>query len=459
MLITRWPRKRSLAFRALVLSDQQSRRLYHSTASWRSSLNSTDQIIPSIYVDTVPPTAEQLNASNLFFKTHLPTKSWTATEWRQQPHSESQYLIPEIAFLGRSNSGKSSLLNGILSDNKLCRVGAKPGKTTTMHAWSLSPIDPERRGARKGYQGDTESKLTLLDMPGYGHGSHGDWGTAIMKYLTSRRQLRRAFVLVNPVHGLKQQDLQMIELLRGHGISHQLIACKADKMKNSEALGLLYDLQNQIDSHFKLRRQIPIFMTIKDILTVGGLEQTKDSAGWTDSAQGLQDVRWAILRAAGLEEYALTLAANGGKPPKIKPTLMERSTPNHHSASSPTNSSFQMRPDTHPAHLSGESSTQIHVQQHQNQQQQQQRSTSPQTPFTPQTPPNAGTSISTNIDKLVSETAPRPTHPVSNEPNPVSSGGRVTSGMDDFLAQVMPAKKPPPQRKGEMGKRRQRKRR
>lgn len=318
MLISRWLRVRSQTYGVSAIRKHHHRHQFHSTPSSYRDAPSRSQVIQPLYVDTVPPSPEQLHASEVFFKTHLPTKSWTATEWRQRPHSESNYLTPEVAFLGRSNSGKSSLLNGLLFDDKLCRVGAKPGKTITMHAWSLSPVNPETKGARKGHQGDMEPKLTVLDMPGYGHGSHGEWGAAIMKYLTARRQLRRAFVLVNPLHGLKEQDLQMLELLRGNGIPHQMIACKADRMKPAEAPDLLNAMQTQIDKHFSRKRQVPLLMTVKDILTVGGLAQVKDSSKWLDSAQGLHDIRWAILRAAGLEDYVMMLAANGGSLPKTK---------------------------------------------------------------------------------------------------------------------------------------------
>lgn len=329
--MTRWLRTRSPAHRVLDLPRLLDRRLFHLNSALNKNALRPQQVVKPVYIDTVPPTPTQLQASEIFFKTHLPTKSWTATEWRQQPHSESKYLVPEVAFLGRSNSGKSSLLNGLLLDPGLCRVGAKPGKTVTMHAWHLSPVDPKTRGARRGYQGDMEPKLTVLDMPGYGHGSHGEWGAAIMKYLTSRRQLRRAFVLVNPSHGLKKQDLQMLELLRGHGISHQMIACKADKIKASEAPVLFNAMQAEIEKYFSGKRQVPVLMTVRDILTIGGLEEKKDKTRWIESAQGLDDVRWAVLRAAGLEAYALALAANGGVPPtstQVQPRLVSEGTSN-----------------------------------------------------------------------------------------------------------------------------------
>ena len=292
-------------------------RCYHSTP--KRQQNGGSRRVQSLYVDTVPPTSNQAQAAEAFFRTHLPSKSWTATEWRKQPHSDNAYLTPEVAFLGRSNSGKSSLLNGILLNPSLCRVGPKPGKTATMHAWALSPVNPTTRGARKGYKGDTEAKLTVLDMPGYGHGSQREWGMDIMKYLTARRQLRRAFVLVNPAHGLKKQDLQMLELLRSHGISHQLIATKCDHDSVKNLPLLLAGIQASVRAHFSSGKAGPVLITINDILAVGGLGDGKmNNKTKLEEMQGLEDVRWAVVKAAGLEQYATTLLVNAGLPPKQK---------------------------------------------------------------------------------------------------------------------------------------------
>ncbi|KAJ9663039.1 hypothetical protein H2198_001031 [Neophaeococcomyces mojaviensis] len=290
--------------------QQRTSRAYHGTPSLRKTQPppSLTSSIKPLYIDSSPTTPLQLTAATNFFASHLPTKSWTATEWRQQPHSESTFLAPEIVFLGRSNSGKSSLLNALLNDKNLCRVGPKPGKTIVMHAWSLAPIPPKTIGAKKRFQGDLDPKLTVLDMPGYGHGSHADWGKDIVKYLTRRRQLRRAFVLVNPVHGLKKSDLQTLELLRSNGISHQLIACKCDEAKASQLPSLLQNIGRTVERHFDKKDGGITLMTLNDILAVGYLGDGKLNARvMKGKMAGVDDVRWAIIRATGLEEYAMAL--------------------------------------------------------------------------------------------------------------------------------------------------------
>lgn len=340
MLVTRWSRLLGSprdAYRALVVSNQSPcTRHIHSTprASQDALTVPSERGAQSLFTDTAPATTQQAAAAALFFKTHIPLKSWTATEWRKQPHSDTSFLTPEVTFLGRSNSGKSSLLNAILLNPTLCRVGPKPGKTTTMHAWALGPHDPKTKGARKGWQGDMEPKLTVLDMPGYGHGSQRDWGEEIMKYLTTRRQLRRAFVLVNPAHGMKKQDLQMLELLRRHTIPHQLIATKCDHDSVKRLPELLFEIQNQVKSHFGSGKAGPLLLTINDILAVAGLGDGQANKRVKAShMRGLSDVRWAVLRAAGLEAYAMALFANGGLPPKKKSAQSVQDTPEDESRS------------------------------------------------------------------------------------------------------------------------------
>lgn len=263
----------------------------------------------SLYFDSLRPTREQSAASSQFFASHTPRKAWVANEWRNQhPPSQaaipsSTMLTPEIAFLGRSNTGKSSLLNALLRSPELCRVGAKPGKTIAMHAWALAPSDPRTGGATKGTSGDTDAKLTVLDMPGYGHGSRNEWGEDIMKYLQNRKQLKRAFVLLNPKHGLKESDEQILQMLRTSGISHQIIACKCDTVKPAHLQALLLDLRQKVKEG--QGRQGGMGVALDDILAVGKLgDGSMNKKVRPDSMLGISEVRWAVLRAVGLEEYA-----------------------------------------------------------------------------------------------------------------------------------------------------------
>lgn len=265
--------------------------------------------LKSLYTDSVPPTKAQQIAAQRFFIEHVPVKSWTATEWRKDAYSDSPLLTPEIVFLGRSNVGKSSLLNAVFGSNE-CRVGSTPGKTKLMHAWRLARQRPPYKPKGKGKTEDKDygPKLALLDMPGYGFGSRGDWGQDIIKYLTRRRQLRRAFLLVSPKHGFKDADIKMLELLQTEGISHQLIATKCDDMGGLQNVQeALERLSQEVKQHLG-DRQVAL-QTLNDILAVGG---TGDGAGNNrvrrSEMRGVEDVMWAVLRATGLDEYAMRAA-------------------------------------------------------------------------------------------------------------------------------------------------------
>ena len=116
--------------------------------------------------ETTPPTPSQLKQADIFFQTQQPEFVWSAAKFRTIDFAGA----PEVAFLGRSNIGKSSLLNALLGKN-ICHTSSKPGRTRTMNGISVHG-----------------GKLVVLDMPGYGHGSEAEWGSEIMKYLSARKR-------------------------------------------------------------------------------------------------------------------------------------------------------------------------------------------------------------------------------------------------------------------------------
>jgi GTP-binding protein len=292
--------KNRLRNRILLLQTQRCS--YHATPALAGQIT-TPENSRSWYWDTTPPSSKDLASATTFFRTYLPRKLWTATEWRKQNEPIRGTLVPEVAFLGRSNVGKSSLLNALLLSPKLNHVGSRPGKTTTMHAWGLAASDPLTGGALRGCKGDTSIKIAVLDMPGYGHASHGDWGQEIITYLRRRKQLKRVFVLFDALHGVKDSDLRILDLLRKQAISHQVIASKCDRLgKGKIAQTALTEALGKMKDAVQPMSRSGGFVGLGEILAVGALGDGRKNDVVTDGTMmGIEEVRYAVLRAAGLE--------------------------------------------------------------------------------------------------------------------------------------------------------------
>ena len=142
---------------------------------------------------------------------------------------------PEIAFVGRSNVGKSSLINSLLQRKGLAKVSHTPGKTRAINLFTISTDD------------HTLSRFVLADLPGYGYAKvskaeRAQWAPLIERYLIQREQLRMVVVLVES-RVVSTQDGETIAWLRSIGHEPLVVATKVDKLKPSERVAALRRLQ------------------------------------------------------------------------------------------------------------------------------------------------------------------------------------------------------------------------
>ena len=129
---------------------------------------------------------------------------------------------PEIAFAGRSNVGKSSLINALLNRKGLARASAEPGKTRELNYFDLG-----------------EGKMWLVDLPGFGYAKvsreqQKKWVQVTKRYLRGRVNLRRVFLLVDSRRGFMDTDLETMEMLDTAAVTYQIVLTKSDKIKASE---------------------------------------------------------------------------------------------------------------------------------------------------------------------------------------------------------------------------------
>ena len=293
------------------------------------------------YRTTSPPTEPQLAYAGDFFTnpSHRPSFLFSIHHFRSFPPSSS---APEIAFLGRSNVGKSSLLNALFNNESgkhknLANVSSKPGRTRSMNVFgiggatvgggvsikakpglSLELLRAQRsdaKGNKKVVKGklDLEVRnsigrggLVVVDCPGYGFGSRESWGTEVMKYLRGRRQLRRVFLLVDADHGVSKSDEQVLELMRQAGTPHQLVLSKVDKIVYPEAttpsadaleryLARLQGIFEEVRENIR-SREARGGCALDDILCCSA----EKSLGGRRTL-GIDGLRWAILQAAGMQ--------------------------------------------------------------------------------------------------------------------------------------------------------------
>ncbi len=148
---------------------------------------------------------------------------------------------PEVAFAGKSNVGKSSLINGLMNRKSLARTSSQPGKTQTINYYNINQA------------------MYLVDLPGYGYAKVSvkekeKWGRMVENYLHSSRQLKAVFLLIDIRHEPSANDKQMYEWVAYQGYDPIIIATKLDKIKRSQVPKHL----KMIKEGLKLKPQTPI---------------------------------------------------------------------------------------------------------------------------------------------------------------------------------------------------------
>jgi len=144
----------------------------------------------------------------------------------------------EVAFAGRSNVGKSSLINALTGKKTLARVSVTPGRTRELNFFVLGK----------------EGELHLVDMPGYGYARAAKarvkgWTRLIGDYLKGRRELKRVFLLIDARHGIKPNDRETMKLLDETAVSYQVVLTKADKPKASELAAVQAKVAEELAKH------------------------------------------------------------------------------------------------------------------------------------------------------------------------------------------------------------------
>lgn len=147
-------------------------------------------------------------------------------------------VVPEVAFAGRSNVGKSSLLNALTNRKSLARTSNTPGRTQELNFFDVGePLE-----------------LRLVDMPGYGFAEAPRdmvkrWRFLINDYLRGRAVLKRTLVLVDSRHGLKPVDREIMGMLDGAAVNYQLVLTKTDKVKPTELAATLATIKDEARTH------------------------------------------------------------------------------------------------------------------------------------------------------------------------------------------------------------------
>ncbi|MBN3536559.1 YihA family ribosome biogenesis GTP-binding protein [Sphingomonas pseudosanguinis] len=177
-------------------------------------------------------------------------------------------IVPEVAVAGRSNVGKSSLLNALTNRNGLARTSNTPGRTQELNFFDVG----------------TPPTLRLVDMPGYGFAKAPkdmvkQWRFLVNDFLRGRQALKRALVLIDSRHGIKEVDREILEMLDRAAVSYRIVLTKADKVKATELADVV--ARTEVEARKRAAAHPDILATSSE----GGM--------------GIAELRAAVLEAIG----------------------------------------------------------------------------------------------------------------------------------------------------------------
>lgn len=174
---------------------------------------------------------EELETANKLFRKNCEFMLGVA-KLEQLPDSD----FPEIAFSGRSNVGKSSIINALFYQKKLAKTSNTPGRTQQLNYFNLN------------------NQIYLVDLPGYGfakapESSVKNWQRLILAYLQGRVNLKRVFLLIDSRHGIKKVDSDIMEMLDKAAVTYQIVLTKIDKISKKELDAVFAKTSEELKKH------------------------------------------------------------------------------------------------------------------------------------------------------------------------------------------------------------------
>ncbi len=175
-----------------------------------------------------------------------------------QIHQLPEAVLPEIALAGRSNVGKSTLINALTNRKTLAKTSNTPGRTQQLNYFNLG------------------QRLYMVDMPGYGYAKvsktqRDEWNQLIRDYLRGRPTLRCVLILIDARHGLKESDVELMKMLDETAVSYRIVLTKADKVKDKDLEEVTTKIKTTLKDHGAAYPEILATSSVKS----GGLAELR----------------------------------------------------------------------------------------------------------------------------------------------------------------------------------------